>query len=357
LTQPKYRATIEKLAKPMTFDLELLKTLLGLFSIIGATASGVAALVVDYKDKETGKITKWGRYALSGLAISLLIGVSNLWIDYTEKSRATTNAAEESRANSEKTLKILTDISRTLNPFKDVRVDFNIIYPFDDPDLLQYRQRLDTQLRPLLPDISRKQEIQGVHWAMMLENGTVKWVTINQGSPLLPNASEHLPSGLFFRRGLMLYWFKAPIDPTTFDDNDDHHADITMELLSANDEDSQKIDVEYDLQTQEIRFQAFGAQTKPENWESSGQIVSLLDLPGSQLIVQLEYDSAVTAFANSKDRLKRINLPESIHLVIGVAERRSWNLSKWNFKKYKGPFGTTNFVYLFPKTYAELLQQ
>jgi len=186
----------------------------------------------------------------------------------------------------------------------------------------------------------------------MLENGTVKQVRINQGSPLLPNASEHLPTELFFRRGLMLYWFKTPIDPTTFDDNDAPHADITMELLSAADEgDSQKIEVDYDLETKAIRFKAFGAQTKPEEWQSSGQIVSLLDLPGSQLIVQLEYDSAVTAFENSKDRLKRINLPESVSLVIGIADRRSLDLR--NFKKFKGPFGTTNYVYLFPKTYAE----
>src|SRR5271168_5401941 len=98
----------------MTFDLDLLKTFLGLFSIAGATTSGVAALVVDYRNKETGKITRWGRYAIFGLATSFLIGVSNLWIDYVEKSRATRTAEEESRVNSEKSLKILTDIERTL---------------------------------------------------------------------------------------------------------------------------------------------------------------------------------------------------------------------------------------------------
>ena len=88
--------------------------------------SGIAALFVDHKDKKTGRITKWGRYAVFGLAISFLIGVSNLWIDYTEKARTTKNAAEETRANSEKTLRLLTDISRTLNPFKDVRVTFGL---------------------------------------------------------------------------------------------------------------------------------------------------------------------------------------------------------------------------------------
>ena len=192
---------------------------------------------------------------------------------------------------------------------------------------------------------------------MMVGKRTVKLVTISEGSPLLPNASEHLATKLFFRRGLMLYWFKSPIDPTTFDDNADPHADITMELGSVTDDDPRKIDVQYDLETKEVRFRAAGAQTRPENWESSGKIVSLLDLAGSQLIVQLEYDSAVTSFENSDDRLKRINLPESISITIGVGDRRGRYLSKSDFKKYKGPSGTTNFVYLFPKTDAELLQQ
>jgi len=41
----------------MPSDLELLRVTLGLFSIIGGTLFGIAALLVEYKDKETGKIT------------------------------------------------------------------------------------------------------------------------------------------------------------------------------------------------------------------------------------------------------------------------------------------------------------
>jgi hypothetical protein len=61
----------------MSTNFELFKVILGLFSIIGGTVSGVAALLVDYKDKD-GEITKWGRYAVIGLGASFLIGTSNL---------------------------------------------------------------------------------------------------------------------------------------------------------------------------------------------------------------------------------------------------------------------------------------
>jgi hypothetical protein len=178
------RAAIPRLLT-MTFDLEFLKVILGILSIFGATASG---LLVEYKDKKTGRITKWGRYALYGLAISFLIGTSNLWIDYAQKSRQTRDDAEKARINTEKTLQIVSDINRSLNPFKDVRVSFSFAYPFDDPDLARYRQRLDEGVRALLPDIrpqreGRQREVQGVKWSMMVGD-TIRTVSIKKGFTL-----------------------------------------------------------------------------------------------------------------------------------------------------------------------------
>jgi hypothetical protein len=40
----------------MTFDIDFLKAILGLLSIVGGTASGIAALLVEYKDKKLVKL-------------------------------------------------------------------------------------------------------------------------------------------------------------------------------------------------------------------------------------------------------------------------------------------------------------
>ena len=338
----------------MTFDLELLKVILGIVSIFGATASGIAALLVEYKDKKTGRITKWGRYALYGLAISFLIGTSNLWIDYTQKSRQTRDDAKKSHINTEKTLQIVSDINRTLNPFKDVRVSFSFAYPFDDPDLARYRQRLDEGVRALLPDIrpqgeGPQREVQGVKWYMMVGD-RIRTVSIKKGSPLAPSSSEYLARQVFFRRALTLNFFKTPINPSTFDISGPA-PDITTEFL-ADEYDEEEMPVEYDLDSKTIRFHGFSILSKPQDWKSTGKIVSMLDLPGSQLIIQLEYDEAVTFFPN--EPLKRI-LPQSIDVDLGIADRREWHLSE--FKLYKGPRGTTNFVYSFPNTYEEILTE
>jgi hypothetical protein len=215
----------------MTFDLEFLRVVLGLLSIAGGTASGVAALLVEYKNKKTGRITRWGRFALIGIAISFLIGTSNLWVDYAIKSRETRNAAETARTNSEKTLQIVTDISRTLNPFHDVRVTFGLIYPFDDTGLTQYRKRLDDGVRALLNDIPTdpNKEVQGVSWSSKDANDKIESVTIHESSPLFPNrSSEPLASEVFFRRGLTLNFFKTPIDPSNFDEFEAEIPDVKM---------------------------------------------------------------------------------------------------------------------------------
>ena len=85
----------------------------------------------------------------------------------------------------------------------------------------------------------------------------------------------------------------------------------------------------------------------------------MLDLPGAQLIIQLEYDQTVTLLPNLRSpnvsHLERINLPHSISVRLGIGDRREWHLPK--FRLYKGSKGTTNFVYSFPKTYEEILAE
>ena len=215
----------------MTFDPAVLKVILSVFSIIGGTASGVAALLVEYKDKETGKITKWGRYALFGLAASFLVGTLNLWVDYTQKSRKFREAAERSREAAEKTLQIVTDISRTLNPLKDVRVSFWLSYPFDHPELAQYRQRLDEGVRALLPSLMKGDAtlVKGVSRSVSKGDGTIMEVTIRKDSPLFPNrSSEGFAYTVLSNTHLSIYFYKTPIDLATLGGHLAPTPDISM---------------------------------------------------------------------------------------------------------------------------------
>ena len=80
----------------------------------------------------------------------------------------------------------------------------------------------------------------------------------------------------------------------------------------------------------------------------------MLDLPGAQLIVRLEYDELVSILALFGQPHERINLPRFIWVDIQVGDRPPLILGVGDFELYKGPKGTTNFVYSFPKTFQEL---
>src|SRR5262249_27336415 len=150
--------------------------------------------------------------------------------------------------------------------------------------------RLDEGVRALLPDLKGDERRQGVQsWGWGADD-TIEVVRIYEGSPLFPNpSSEYLASQVFRRRGLTLNFFKIPINPLNFDVfSEQHIPDIKMRFGLH--EDTEKIEVVYDLERKAIEFWGSSILSKPETWESSGKIVSMLDLPGTQLIIELEYD-------------------------------------------------------------------
>ena len=336
----------------MTFDLELLKAILGIISIFAGTAFGVLALLVEYKDKKTGKITRWGRYAILGLAASFLVGALNLWISYTQKSHEAQVAAERSREAAEKTLQIVTDISRSLNPLKDVTVDFWLSYPFDAPELVQYRERLDKGVTALLPDLMKSDEksVQGVYASIVEPDGKIIQVTIEKDSPLFPSEStENFANTILSYPFLTLYFFKDTVDPKTIGEFSSPDPDIKMGIEGS--WDRNEFNLEFDLQTKKISIYGHGISSDPKYWDSSGTIVSALDLPGTQLTIQ-----AMHPRVDNSEPEKRVEA-EFNSIVLNIAERRGWWLRKDKLKMYGSPSAGRIYSYLFPKTYQELLSE
>jgi hypothetical protein len=335
----------------MSLDFELLKAVLGIFSIVGGTVSGIAALLVDYRDKKTGKITKWGRYALLGVGGAFLIGTSNLWLDYTQKTREAREAANKSREAAEKTLRIVTDIGRTLSPLKDVQASYCLIYPFDQPELAQYRQRLDQGVRALLPKIGESDShVPGVVGRMRDVDGTITQVSIGPNSPLFPDhTAERFAYTVLADSDLELMFYKIPIDPALFGSAEKGlEPDISMSFEPSV-EKRYDVEVGYDLETKTISHCGNQIRSDQTHWDSSGKILSPLDLPGSQLFIRAGHSPV--SFA---ERDKRVE-PHLQALILKVAERRAWLLRDDKLKPVRPEIG--EYVYTFPKTYNEMLEE
>jgi hypothetical protein len=325
----------------MMSNLELLKYLLGFISIIGATVSGIAALLVEYK--VGGKITKWGRRAIAGLAVSFLVGASNLWVDYTQKSRESNEAARRTQEAAEKTLQIITSLNRTLNPMKEIGITFYITFPSNEPELAGYRRRLDKGVRALIPQLAKSEELeQGISRMSKNDDGTIATVAIRRDSSLFPNEdSEPLAYTLFTRVMFTICFFKNRQSLTEIDNYYTDDADLAVSL-EAND----RVRILYNLETKVISLS--GYISKEPRGSGSGDVVSVLDLPGAQMTIE---PNIIMPWSDVKKR----HLPSIDLILLRVGSRKDWFIPVDKLRRYNTKRNDLIYEYMFPATFAELV--
>ena len=338
----------------MNFD--LLKLALTALSITVGTASGVAALLVDFKDKATGKPTKWGRYALFGLASSFVVGLSNLAVDYAQKSRQAVDALQRAQAASEQTLQIVNNINRSLNPFRDVKVGARVSYAFELPHFIDYRDRLDREARALLPELNKApgRYLPGkMGIASVGPDGVVTAVAFPPESPLFPHQDTEKAAHLALSQSLLsLIFFKTPLDREAFRNlgfnpmSVNSGADISM-FLGINGQDANQVFFEYDLERKRVRWKVCAIPALMEGWRSSGRIVSILDLPGAQLAIHFEHARLGPGLEN----------PDIEFVHLGIAERQGWWLRKSRFASHRRNDGFEVMEYRFANTAEEMLRE
>jgi hypothetical protein len=338
----------------MNFD--LLKLALAALSITVGTASGVAALLVDFKDKATGKPTKWGRYALFGLAGSFVVGLSNLAVDYAQKTRQAVDASLRAQAASEQTLQIVNNINRSLNPFRDVKVGARVSYAFELPHLVDYRERLDREARALLPEMNKApgRYLPGkMGIASIRADGVVTAVAFPPESPLFPHQETEKAAYLALSQSLLaLIFFKTPLDGEAFRNlglnpmSVNPGADISM-FLGVNGQDSSRVFFEYDLERKRVRWKVCAIPAPMEGWRSSGRIVSILDLPGAQLAVHFEHARLEPGLEN----------PDIEFVHLGVADRQGWWLRQSRMTSHRRSDGFEVMEYRFPNTADQMLRE
>lgn len=84
--------------------------------ILSVAVSGVfasLALVTDYKDHETKRMTKWGRVALWGVVVSIALSIGSLLMEATQNSQRDRSAAADARAAADTLSGIITMARRT----------------------------------------------------------------------------------------------------------------------------------------------------------------------------------------------------------------------------------------------------
>jgi len=93
----------------------------GIFAALG--------LLTDYRDKETGAVTRWGKIALFGIILSTAIGAGTQAVQsYRDREAKLANDAAN-RKSEEQTRTVLSQIRRAVYPLRSVLLTIRIVYP------------------------------------------------------------------------------------------------------------------------------------------------------------------------------------------------------------------------------------
>lgn len=126
-----------------------LKPLLIVFqyaSIIVSGTLGLLGILFNFKDKDTGRLTKWGRIACIVLISSLCIGITSKTIELELQSKKENSEVTRARIASEQTLKIVTNVERTSNAIKDVKIKLDLSIPLSADIFKDFRAQIHEKL-------------------------------------------------------------------------------------------------------------------------------------------------------------------------------------------------------------------
>lgn len=126
--------------------LQLLLTSLQYLSIILSGVLGMFGVVFNYKDKETGKITRNGRTALSLLFVSLGLGLTSKIVEQNLKQKAEASEATRARIAAEQSLRVSRNVERVVNAIQTISVDADFEIEFDSPVFARFRGEIQKRI-------------------------------------------------------------------------------------------------------------------------------------------------------------------------------------------------------------------
>lgn len=324
-------------------DLTLVVTK-GLGIVFGA-AFAVLGLLVDFRDKNTSRVTKWGNVALIGIVVSCCVSL-------VSQGAESLKARDEADAQAKRTNALLAQIERSISPLNGIKINYQFDVPLDDPILADYRRRF---LEGIDQIASSKPGSESPLGYASRGPGGVESILIPWNSPLMPTDHEVAASALFRHSAVVLIFFKTPIDYDTFRRVSDFGAQgpkpsIDLSLVAKNENNpaastgSISDQLLYDFRNKVLQVSTRQLEPDPTVSFNRSRIVSVADLCGSQLWVVLD---------NTSRDYPTEQLWRATHLKFLSIEVGARPMIIRDFKTYESLQGRL-YMFIFPKTEDDL---
>jgi hypothetical protein len=324
--------------------LNLSLAVLKYLGMILTTSLGVLGLRTDFRDKTTGQVTRGGRVLLAGIVAAGVIMIA-------------TQALEDIRQNTERE-DAIDQMARGQYPLRDVRLSWWADIGPPHPQLIPYRDRLASAAKAARAQIGLGAEhVAGfTAWGGVLGQPP-NHVVINPSSPYYPNSErEQFASSVFSVTEIVLRFYRSPIPVTSYPLHGVARSreeagrvvrpDLKMNFIAI-----RHAYIEYSFDSG-LGLWASDVETEPRFWDSSGKIVSLVNLRGAQVFIELtplpvEFGRVKVAPAVT---------PELRTMRLQVGELDGFWIKASDTKRHTGVDGSVFYEYRFPPTVDQILE-
>lgn len=309
------------------------------------TFLGILGLIGEFRDQRSGRITRTGRLLLIGIVVSGVIVIATQIGDDLQQESARTELLEQ--------------IVRGQYPLRNVRLSCWTDVAMEG-DLRRYRDRvLSTFTEAKTAITAGAYSVPGISgWGGSVDK-PIDYISVCKQSQLFPSIeTEAFAHSVFEKMEVMLHFYRRPVAVSAYPFHvvGKHRlsADLAVPDLTMTFRDNYSkpgnVCLTYHFDQARFQFEGYDLETESRYWNSSGKIISLLDLRGAQMFVEVTPFTQRAAGSNREMRAA----PTPRMLLLQVDELDGLWITE--LTQHKGEDGLTYYEYRFPETLDGILR-
>lgn len=304
---------------------------------LAVTAAMAIVSLVKKTRSESGDLTVAGKKYLNLLIVSSSVAVLTQILGDIREARST---SEQLRRNNE----LLEEVIKGQYPLEGIRASYQARIPDNAVGIDRYKERLSTARPQIISHISAPLYRQQNGIRAAVTSPTTIFLFCGS-SPFLPSAPKEADAArLVSSVNVRLLFYRTPVQPAewpmfVYTGTTSVQPDIEM-WFSGGDR-----CIEYRDANQQLTVENLGASTDSRQWQNSGSLVSVLDLRGAQMVIDISPRKA-THFNTQ---------PELQEFELFVGSLQALWFPKERFVSHSLPNGDVAYEFIFPKTLDEIL--
>lgn len=317
--------------------LDFFANLLKYVGLILTPTMAIIAFTQKTKDAKTGRLNRVGRRYVTIIIVCAVVTLASAAVENARQARST---AEQLKRNKF----LLEQVIRGQYPLQNVKASYQFDVPATWPGIARYEAELDARM-PTIASNAASREFRQTNDIWLIQLPPTEAIMFCEHSPFMPSAKTNPEAAqLVGALNVRILLYRRPVDPAEWPlfvptGKTAVQPDLEMWFASGN------RCIDYRSSRRRMILRDIGALTNPEQWQNSGEIISLMDFRGAQMVV----DSHPR---RTDDAPRQLQLSD-FELFVGSLQALWLPRRMWTVRTL--PNGDHVYEFVFPSALDEIL--